>query len=91
MEQVYRLKREVFAGGPGRDDPAHAASFELACFNPDVIHQICVRDGRVAGYQRLMWLAEPNFDFDVPSDPGQFRVWEPNADDSGEAAHRFRN
>ena len=72
MEQVYRLQREAFADGPGRDDLVHAASFELACFNPDVIHQICVRDGKVAGYQRMMWL-------DAPFDLGQFRVWEPNA------------
>jgi acyl-homoserine lactone synthase len=79
MEQVHRLQREVFAAGPRGDDPVHAANFELACFHPDVIHQICVRDGQVAGYQRLTWLVEAKLDFDASSDLGQLRVWEPNA------------
>lgn len=79
MEQVYRLQREVFANGPGRDDLVHAASFELACFDPDAIHQICMRGGRVAGYQRMMWLAETDLDLDAPFDLGQLRACEPNA------------
>ncbi len=66
MEQVYRLRHQVFVEELGWSDLASPDGLERDQFDrPDAIHQICVRDGKVAGYQRMLPTVEPHLLSDV--------------------------
>jgi acyl-homoserine lactone synthase len=66
MEQVYRLRHQVFVDELGWSDLKRADGLERDQFDrPDAIHQICVRDGKVAGYQRMLPTLEPHLLTDV--------------------------
>ncbi len=65
MEQVYRLRHRGFVEELGWKDLVSAQGLERDQFErPDAIHQICVRGGNVAGYQRMLPTVGPY----VPSD-----------------------
>jgi acyl-homoserine lactone synthase len=66
MEQVYRLRHQVFVEELGWKDLASADGLEHDQFDrPDAIHHICVRDGKVAGYQRMLPTVAPHLLSDV--------------------------
>lgn len=66
MEQVYRLRHQVFVEELGWSDIAKADGLERDQFDrPDAVHQICVRDGKVAGYQRMLPTVGPHLLADV--------------------------
>jgi acyl-homoserine lactone synthase len=66
MEQVHRLRHHVFVrelGWSGLDSPG---GLERDQFDrDDAVHHICVRDGKVAGYQRMLPTLEPHLLSDV--------------------------
>ncbi|MGO9484483.1 MAG: acyl-homoserine-lactone synthase [Rhodomicrobium sp.] len=66
MEQVYRLRHQVFVEELNWSDLWSADGLERDQFDrPDAVHQICVRDGKVAGYQRMLPTVEPHLLSDV--------------------------
>jgi acyl-homoserine lactone synthase len=66
MEQVHRLRHQVFVEELGWNDLASADGLERDQFDrPDTVHQICVRDGKVAGYQRMLPTVKPHLLSDV--------------------------
>ena len=66
MEQVYRLRHQVFVNELGWSDIAKADGLERDQFDrPDAVHQICVREGKVAGYQRMLPTVKPHLLSDV--------------------------
>ncbi len=61
MEQVYRLRYEIFVKELGWDELERGDELEIDQFDgPDAIHHICVRDDKVAGYQRMLPTTQPN-------------------------------
>ncbi len=65
-EQVHRLRHEVFVEELGWSDLASADGLERDQFDrPDAVHHICVRDGKVAGYLRMLPSVEPHLLSDV--------------------------
>jgi acyl-homoserine lactone synthase len=66
MEEVYRLRHRVFVEELGWSDLASADRLEQDQFDgPDAVHHICVRDGKVAGYQRVLPTVKPHLLTDV--------------------------
>jgi acyl-homoserine lactone synthase len=66
MEQVHRLRHQVFVEELGWSDLAKADGLERDQFDrPDAVHHICVRDGKVAGYQRMLPTVKPHLLSDV--------------------------
>lgn len=66
MEQVYRLRHQVFVEELSWNDLASPDGLERDQFDrPDAVHQICVRDGKVAGYQRMLPTVKPHLLSDV--------------------------
>lgn len=66
MEQVHRLRHNVFVDELGWSDLASDDGLERDQFDrPDAIHHICVRDGKVAGYQRMLPTVKPHLLSDV--------------------------
>ena len=66
MEQVCRLRHKVFVEELGWSDLARADGLERDQFDrADAIHQICIRDGEVAGYQRMLPTVKPHLLSDV--------------------------
>jgi acyl-homoserine lactone synthase len=66
MEQVYRLRYKVFIEEMGWKDLDKGDGLERDQFDgPDAIHQICVRDGKVVGYQRGLPTVKPHLLSDV--------------------------
>ncbi len=66
MEQVYRLRHQVFVEELNWSDLWSADGLERDQFDrPDAVHHICVRDGKVAGYQRMLPTVEPHLLSDV--------------------------
>ncbi len=66
MEQVHQLRHQVFVEELGWSDLASADGLERDQFDrPDAVHHICVRDNRVAGYQRMLPTVKPHLLSDV--------------------------
>jgi acyl-homoserine lactone synthase len=66
MEQVHRLRHQVFVEELGWSDLASPDGLERDQFDrPDVVHHICERDGKVVGYQRMLPTVEPHLLSDV--------------------------
>jgi acyl-homoserine lactone synthase len=66
MEQVYRLRHQVFVEELGWTALVKPDGLERDQFDhPDAVHHICVRDGKVAGYQRMLPTVEPHLLSDV--------------------------
>ncbi len=66
MEQVYRLRHQVFVEELGWSDLIKSDGIERDQFDrADAVHQICVRDGKVAGYQRMLPTVKPHLLSDV--------------------------
>lgn len=66
MDQVYRLRHQVFVDELNWSDLWSADGLERDQFDrPDAVHHICVRDGKVAGYQRMLPTVEPHLLSDV--------------------------
>lgn len=61
MREVYRLRHDIFVKEMGWTDLDRADGLEIDQFDtPDAIHHICVRDNKVAGYQRMLPTTQPN-------------------------------
>ncbi|MFY9641430.1 MAG: acyl-homoserine-lactone synthase [Rhodomicrobium sp.] len=66
MKQVYRLRHEVFVNEMGWKDLYSPDGLERDQFDrPDAVHFICVRDGKVVGYQRGLPTVKPHLLSDV--------------------------
>jgi len=66
MEQVHRLRHQVFVDELGWSDLASPDGLERDQFDrPDAVHHICVREGKVVGYQRMLPTVEPHLLSDV--------------------------
>lgn len=66
MDQVYRLRNDVFVGELGWTDLKTDTGIERDQFDhPDAIHHICVRDDKVVGYQRMLPTVLPHLLTDV--------------------------
>lgn len=66
MEQVQRLRHQVFVEELGWSDLTRPDGLERDQFDrPDAVHQICMRDGEVAGYQRMLPTVKPHLLSDV--------------------------
>jgi acyl-homoserine lactone synthase len=61
MDQVHRLRYDVFVEELGWDDLANPTGRETDEFDyPEAVHQICVRDEKVVGYQRMLPTLQPH-------------------------------
>ncbi len=66
MEQVYRLRHDVFVDELEWKDLARDDRLERDQFDrPDAVHHICVRNDKVVGYQRMLPTMEPHLLTDV--------------------------
>jgi acyl-homoserine lactone synthase len=66
MNQVHRLRHEVFVGELGWKDLASDDGLETDDFDhDDAVHHICVRNDKVAGYQRMLPTVLPHLLSDV--------------------------
>jgi acyl-homoserine lactone synthase len=66
FEQVYRLRHQVFVEELGWEDLRSPSGLEIDQFDsPRAIHHVCIRDGRVVGYQRMLPTIEPHLLSDV--------------------------
>lgn len=58
---VHRLRYEIFVEEMGWTDLARPDRLEIDAFDHDeAIHHICLRDGRLAGYQRMLPTTRPH-------------------------------
>jgi acyl-homoserine lactone synthase len=61
MDQVYRLRHDVFVKEMGWDDLHRDDGLEIDQFDSaDAVHHICVRDDKVVGYQRMLPTVKPH-------------------------------
>ncbi len=66
MEQVHRLRHHVFVRELGWTDLDSPDGLERDQFDhPGAIHHLCMRDGQVVGYQRMLPTVEPHLLSDV--------------------------
>ncbi len=66
MQQVHRLRHDVFVDELGWSDLANDDRMEIDQFDrPDAIHHISVRDDKVVGYQRMLPTVKPHLLSDV--------------------------
>lgn len=66
MDQVYKLRYDVFVKEMGWHDLERGDQREIDQFDyPEAIHHICVRDNKVAGYQRMLPSTMPNLLSDI--------------------------
>ena len=66
MEQVYKLRYQIFVKEMGWTDLERGDGLEIDQFDyPEAIHHICVRNGAVVGYQRMLPTTMPNLLSDV--------------------------
>ncbi len=72
MEQVYRLRYRASAEELGWIDLTDTHGLERDQFNrPDAVHHICVRHGKVAGYQCMLPTVGPHVQTDFSPRQGQ--------------------
>ncbi len=66
FDEVFSLRHKVFVEELGWDDLRREDGREIDQFDDEfAIHHIAIRDGRVAGYQRMLSMARPNLLSDV--------------------------
>lgn len=66
MDEVYRLRHKVFVEELKWTNLTSPDGLERDSFDrPDAIHHICIRDGRIAGYQRMLPTLRPHLLSDV--------------------------
>lgn len=66
MEQVYRLRYQIFVKEMGWHDLDRGDDREIDQFDyPEAIHHICVRNNTVVGYQRMLPTTKPNLLSDI--------------------------
>jgi acyl-homoserine lactone synthase len=66
MNQVYRLRHDVFVGELGWSDLHSDTGLEQDQFDhPEAVHHVCVRDDKVVGYQRMLPTIQPHLLSDV--------------------------
>lgn len=65
-EAVYRLRHHIFVDEMGWDDLRRSDELEIDQFDHDeAIHMLCMRDGQLAGYQRMLPTTRPHLLTDV--------------------------
>ncbi len=65
-EAVYRLRYQIFVEEMGWDDLLRPDALEIDQFYHDeAIHMLCMRDGQLAGYQRMLPTTRPHLLTDV--------------------------
>lgn len=66
MEQAYRLRHQVFVEEMGCHNLAKADGREIDQFdNKHAVHMLCIEDGEVLGYQRLLPSTRPHLLSDI--------------------------
>ena len=61
MEQAWRLRHSIFVEELGWSELARADGREIDCFDhEEAVHHLCVRNGRVVGYQRMLPTTRPH-------------------------------
>ncbi|WP_020177409.1 acyl-homoserine-lactone synthase [Methylopila sp. M107] len=83
FDEVFELRHRVFVDEMQWEDLRQADNREIDQFDDDfAIHHVAIRDGRVAGYQRMLSMGRPNLlshvypeicELEIPSTPD---VWE---------------
>ena len=69
MDRVFRFRHTVFVDEKGWEDLRHPDARERDQFDDDhAIHQVCLRDDEIVGYQRLLPTARPHLLTDVLGD-----------------------
>jgi acyl-homoserine lactone synthase len=80
MERVYKFRHSVFVEEKGWTDLSHPDGLEHDQFDDaHAVHQICLRDDEIVGYQRLLPTTRPHLLTDVLNDlcrqrPGSARL-----------------
>ena len=65
-DAVYRLRYQIFVEEMGWDDLRRSDELEIDQFDHDeAIHMLCMRDGQLAGYQRMLPTTRPHLLTDV--------------------------
>lgn len=82
-EAVHRLRHKVFVEEMGWDDLKRADGFEIDQFDHEqAVHHLAIRNGELAGYQRMLPTTRPHLLTEVLSDlyvgtpPSGANVWE---------------
>ncbi|RUZ56377.1 acyl-homoserine-lactone synthase, partial [Mesorhizobium sp. M7A.F.Ca.US.007.01.1.1] len=82
-EAVHRLRYKIFVEEMGWDDLRRPDGLELDQFDHDeAVHQIVIRGGEVAGYQRMLPTTRPHLLTEVLTDlsegtpPSGPNIWE---------------
>lgn len=82
-EAVYRLRHRIFVEEMGWEDLNRADGLEIDQFDHDeAVHHIVIRDGELAGYQRMLPTTRPHLLTEVLTDlfegspPSGPNVWE---------------
>lgn len=61
MERAFRFRHAVFVEEKGRTDLGGPDGRERDQFDDEnTVHQICLRNGEIAGYQRLLPTSRPD-------------------------------
>lgn len=82
-EAVHRLRHDIFVEEMGWEDLRRDDRFECDQFDHDeAVHHLCMRHGRLAGYQRMLPTTRPNLLTEVLKDlcegtpPCGSNIWE---------------
>lgn len=68
-EEVHHLRYKIFVEEMGWDDLRRPDRMEIDQFDHDeAVHHLCMRNGRVAGYQRMLPTTRPHLLTDVLQD-----------------------
>ncbi|PSM17270.1 acyl-homoserine-lactone synthase [Nitratireductor sp. StC3] len=68
-DEVRRLRHKIFVEEMGWDDLRSPDSLESDQFDHDeAVHHLCMRNGRLAGYQRMLPTTRPHLLTDILSD-----------------------
>ncbi len=68
-EEVHRLRHKIFVEEMGWDDLRRSDRMEIDQFDhEEAVHHLCMRNGRVAGYQRMLPTTRPHLLTDVLQD-----------------------
>ncbi|WP_157017734.1 acyl-homoserine-lactone synthase [Mesorhizobium xinjiangense] len=82
-DAVHRLRHDIFVDEMGWEDLRTSEGFETDQFDhEEAVHHLCMRNGRLAGYQRMLPTTRPHLLTDVLCDlcegesPRGKNVWE---------------
>lgn len=68
-EEVHRLRYQIFVEEMGWDDLRRSDQMEIDQFDhEEAVHHLCMRNGRLAGYQRMLPTTRPHLLTDVLQD-----------------------